>query len=145
MNKEDIIKYVNDNYQAYHLKENLINILVKFIKDYNLVVNKESNKSIITPYRLKHLPTGLYYQPHNRGSNLSKKGKIYQNKINAFSGAMRDAIKNNNFETKIITLYCMENSNIHKQTKEILNWQTTKEYKTLKCETFLKDWIQEKI
>lgn len=118
MNKEDIEKYVNENYPAYHLKENLINILVEFIKDCNLVVNKESNKSIITPYRLKHLPTGLYYQPNKyRGSNLSKKGKIYQNKINAFSGTMRDAIKNNNFETKIITLYCRINSNIHKQKK----------------------------
>ena len=32
------------------------------------------------PYRLKHHPTGLYYQPN---SGLSKKGKIYQTESNA--------------------------------------------------------------
>lgn len=41
-------------------------------------------------YKLKHKPTGLYYQPV-RGSywqktNLSKKGKIYQNGANALIG-----------------------------------------------------------
>lgn len=42
-------------------------------------------------YRLKHKPTGLYYQPV-RGrwigekTNLSKKGKIYQSNQNALNG-----------------------------------------------------------
>lgn len=42
-------------------------------------------------YRLKHKPTGLYYQPV-RGrfskdkTNLSKNGKIYQNNQNALIG-----------------------------------------------------------
>lgn len=32
------------------------------------------------PYRLKHIPTGLYYKPLEGGSsNLSKRGKIYYN------------------------------------------------------------------
>lgn len=35
-------------------------------------------------YKLKHIPTGLYYKPLNgTSSNLSKRGKIYQTKINA--------------------------------------------------------------
>lgn len=29
------------------------------------------------PYRIKHIPTGLYYQPSKGGSNLSTKGKVY--------------------------------------------------------------------
>ena len=29
------------------------------------------------PYRIKHKPTGLYYQPLVNGNNLSKKGKVY--------------------------------------------------------------------
>lgn len=29
------------------------------------------------PYRIKHKPTGLYYQPTVNGNNLSKTGKVY--------------------------------------------------------------------
>jgi hypothetical protein len=29
------------------------------------------------PYRIKHMPTGLYYKPSNGMSNLSTKGKVY--------------------------------------------------------------------
>ena len=29
------------------------------------------------PYRIKHKPTGLYYQPTINGNNLSKTGKVY--------------------------------------------------------------------
>ena len=38
------------------------------------------------PYKLKHTPTGLYYQPKkHRGANLSERGKIYQTKNNILS------------------------------------------------------------
>lgn len=38
-------------------------------------------------YKLKHIPTGLYYRPLNgTSSNLSKRGKIYQTNINALLG-----------------------------------------------------------
>lgn len=42
-------------------------------------------------YKIKHKPTGLYYQPVNRTytwnkTNLSKKGKIYQGGANGLSG-----------------------------------------------------------
>lgn len=33
-------------------------------------------------HRIKHMPTGLYYQPHkHRGHTLSRKGKVYHKKI----------------------------------------------------------------
>lgn len=42
-------------------------------------------------YKLKHKPTGLYYQPvrgrwRGQKTNLSKKGKIYQNSQNGLMG-----------------------------------------------------------
>lgn len=42
-------------------------------------------------YKLKHKPTGLYYQPvrgrFNRNkTNLSKRGKVYQTQSNALNG-----------------------------------------------------------
>lgn len=36
-------------------------------------------------YRIKHIPTGLYYQPAKGGSNLSEKGKVYLTNANPFS------------------------------------------------------------
>lgn len=29
------------------------------------------------PYRIRHKPTGLYYKPATKGTNLSKQGKSY--------------------------------------------------------------------
>lgn len=40
----------------------------------------------MTPYRIKHKPTGLYYQPTVNGNNLSKKGKVYLTKNNVLNG-----------------------------------------------------------
>lgn len=41
-------------------------------------------------YRLKHKPTGLYYQPvrgkYGNQTNLSKRGKVYQTTQNALIG-----------------------------------------------------------
>lgn len=36
-------------------------------------------------YRIKHIPTGLYYQPTKGGSNLSVKGKVYLTNVTRFS------------------------------------------------------------
>lgn len=38
------------------------------------------------PYRIKHKPTGLYYQPTINGNNLSKTGKVYLTKNNVLNG-----------------------------------------------------------
>lgn len=38
-------------------------------------------------YKIKHIPTGLYYQPVNStGTNLGKKGKIYETSSSCLSG-----------------------------------------------------------
>jgi hypothetical protein len=29
------------------------------------------------PYRIKHIPTGLYYQPVKSGNSLGERGKVY--------------------------------------------------------------------
>lgn len=42
---------------------------------------------MVNIYKLKHIPTGLYYRPLNcTSSNLSKRGKIYQTNINELLG-----------------------------------------------------------
>lgn len=38
------------------------------------------------PYRVKHVPSGLYYQPTKDGNNLSKTGKVYFTSHNCLSG-----------------------------------------------------------
>lgn len=37
------------------------------------------------PYRIRHKPTGLYYQPISNGNNLSKNGRVYLTKVNPLS------------------------------------------------------------
>ena len=72
------------------------------------------------PYKLKHLPTGLYYQPHkHRGSNLSEKGKIYQSGTHGLSSAAREAFRKNNLETALFTVQCEKNSRVHKKTLDM--------------------------
>lgn len=39
----------------------------------------------VQAYRLKHIPTGLYYRPSNGYSNLDTKGKIYTSNKNGLS------------------------------------------------------------
>ncbi len=39
-------------------------------------------------YKVRHIPTGLYYQPvTSSGTNLSKKGKIYETSSSCLSGS----------------------------------------------------------
>lgn len=39
-------------------------------------------------YKVKHIPTGLYYQPvTSSGTNLGKKGKIYETTSSCLSGS----------------------------------------------------------
>lgn len=40
----------------------------------------------MTPYRIKHKASGLYYQPTVNGNNLSKTGKVYLTKNNVLKG-----------------------------------------------------------
>lgn len=89
-------------------------------------------------YRLKHIPTGLYFQPHqHRGSHLSKKGKIYQTKSNG--------IHSGQYGKKTFTVCCEKDSQIHKMTDDILDWQNGWSYNQLKAETKFSDWVREEI
>lgn len=94
--------------------------------------------SKIKPYKMKHKPTGLYFQPHKfRGSHLSKNGKIYQTNTNGLSDRMgRDTFR----------IACQKDSVIHKMTKELLNWYPfSYNYMQLRCETNFNDWEKEEI
>ena len=99
------------------------------------------------PYKLKHVPTGLYYQPHkHRGSNLSQKGKIYQSATHGLSSAEKKAFRNNNLETALFMVQCEKNSRVHKNTLDIIAWKDCSyTYKQVIGTTFLKDWIKEEI
>lgn len=93
------------------------------------------------PYKLKHVPTGLYYQPKKSGgSNFSKRGKIYQTKTNILSmayyadGGKRD----------VLPIYTDKNTLIFKEFKDVLIWKESRydEYVTI---TNSDDWIIEEI
>lgn len=91
-------------------------------------------------YRLKHVPTGLYYQPHkHRGSNLSKRGKVYQTKVHGLSSTMRN-------KESTFSVYCEKDSIVYRQTKDILNYSECRwSYNQMKAETNISDWIIEDI
>lgn len=91
-------------------------------------------------YRLKHIPTGLYYQPHkHRGSNLSKRGKVYQTATHGLSETMRS-------KKTVFFVYCEKDSVVHRQTKDILNYTECRwSYNQMMAETLVSDWIVEEI
>ena len=76
------------------------NIIIKDMYKIDVHEQIEMNIDIITDilaqefkidklgqaYRLKHIPTGLYYRPSNGYSNLDTKGKIYTSNKNGLSG-----------------------------------------------------------
>lgn len=59
-------------------------------------------------YRVKHIPTGLYYQPRNGHNNLSPKGKVYNTNNSIFSGQ------------KSIRISIKSHSKIYKEFKDVL-------------------------
>lgn len=64
------------------------------------------------PYRLKHKPSGLYYQPTTKGgNNLGKNGKVYLTGVNGLS-AVSDPI----------LVVVKGNSIAYNKTKDTLPW-----------------------
>lgn len=92
------------------------------------------------PYRLKHAPTGLYYQPHkHRGSHLSKNGKIYQTKTNGLSEAKK-------YKREFFRIMREKGSRVYKVTTDILSWEdVTWSYNQSEAKTRLSDWVIEEI
>lgn len=94
------------------------------------------------PYKLKHIPTGLYYQPYKyRGSNLSFKGKIYQTATHGLSSAFRHKEK---YGDSNFIVQCELDSRIYKETKNILAWKETSR-KVMTAITLLDDWEKEEL
>jgi hypothetical protein len=91
-------------------------------------------------YKLKHVPTGLYYQPRKHGgSNLSKRGKVYQTKTHGLSTAFKN-------ESKLFTIYVNKDSVVYKQTNDVLDYAECRySYNQMMAETNISDWIIEKI
>lgn len=92
-------------------------------------------------FRLKHIPTGLYYQPHKHGgSHLSKKGKIYQNTSHGLSEAF-------NNKREFFCVNCNKNSQVYKLTKDILSWKETRGggWNQVIALTKTSDWVIENI
>lgn len=98
-------------------------------------------------YKLKHVPTGLYYQPHkHRGSNLSKRGKVYQTAKHGLSSSFKSAEYYKDDEHQKFSVYCEKDSQIYKQTKDILHWEECRwSYNQVMAVTNLADWIIESI
>lgn len=97
------------------------------------------------PYRLKHLPTGLYYQPYRHGgSNLSKKGKIYQTSVNGIPQHLKEEKLHPDRNT--FQVFAHEDCLVYKQTKEVLKWSACRwTYNKVFAETLLLDWVIEEI
>ena len=68
------------------------------------------------PYRIKYVPTGLYYKPGE--VNLSKNGKVYTTGTNAFSY----------FSRGYIPVSARKGSKLHMSTQDIIRWLPTAYY-----------------
>lgn len=67
------------------------------------------------PYRVKHIKSGLYYQPVTKGgNNLGPTGKVYMTKVNGLSDATNGEI----------CIAVKKDSRAYKHTKDMINWKT---------------------
>jgi hypothetical protein len=99
-------------------------------------------------YKLKHVPSGLYYQPHKHGgSNLAKRGKIYQTAAHGLSSALRDLAKHpDNPRYQTFYVYTKKDGVIYRQYVHIFTWEdTTWDRWQVRAATKVTDWIIEEI
>jgi hypothetical protein len=104
----------------------------------------------MNPYKLKHIPTGLYYQPHkHRGSNISIRGKIYQTETHGLSSAIKNMNKNpegNYGRNKLFPIYVEKDSKLHKLLESFFIWEECSwTYSQVKAYTNINDWVIEEI
>lgn len=93
---------------------------------------------MIKPYRIKHLPTGLYYRPWNGISMLSEKGKIYQSGTHGLT----DAFKHNREKFTVrLSKRCKIAKKVESLVKLLPGWSSTE----WKIETNTSDWIKEEL
>lgn len=99
---------------------------------------------IIKPYRLKHITTGLYYQPHRKGnSQLSERGKVYLTNNHGLSSfiKMKNKYKDDP-EYQIFYLQISLESPIKYQFPNLC-WHFRKDYFLLS--TKAEDWMKEPV
>lgn len=65
----------------------------------------------MNPYRIKHIPTGLYYKPGE--VNLSKTGKVYQTGGNILTYVY----------SGVVPVEVRKGSKIHEATKDKIQWK----------------------
>lgn len=87
-------------------------------------------------YRIKHIKSGLYYQPITNGNNLSKKGKIYH----TLASANRSL---GNLGT--VTIQVDKKSSAYELSKEhikyrVASWKTNAVYEEVPTTHF---WVEE--
>lgn len=85
-------------------------------------------------YRLKHIPTGLYYQPGE--NNLSTTGKVYFTNSNVMSSC---------YSGGMIEMQVRRDGQIHKKYSH-LSWESVSyKYGKVKIVTKISDWVKEYI
>lgn len=92
------------------------------------------------PYRLKHIPTGLYYRPWNGISNIHDKGKVYFNSQNGL-GLPNGVNSSFRFYIRIT------DGALFKKYSKLFNQEFEKGFahKEFKLQTTIKDWEIEEL
>ena len=97
------------------------------------------------PYRLKHIPPGLYYQPGKGGNNLSPRGKIYQTATNALSQPKSYALRHPEPKYQIFPVTIRVSSMVYEKFKDKFDWLKQDHFYEVTTETNLTDWSIEEI
>ena len=87
------------------------------------------------PYRIKHIPTGLYYKPSNGRDNLSTKGKVY---LTANSGLQKE-------DTGIICHVLKSSSILKRYGEQLEKYKSWEDYKMVSYFLPRKELIKEEI
>ena len=87
------------------------------------------------PYRIKHIPTGLYYQPVKSGNNLGERGKVYL--TNASPLSMHD-------DDYSIWLQLRKDSLAYKKTANLVAWKDY-DYKSVTYRANKREFIIEEL
>lgn len=98
------------------------------------------------PYKLKHKPSGLYYQPYKHGvGSLSKRGKIYQTKRHGLSEAFNRELKQPCSTFKVSLWKNTKKGSLYEQLS-YWNWSPEKSRPwVMECETLISDWEIEEV
>lgn len=88
-------------------------------------------------YKLKHIPTGLYFTPSKGSGNLSKKGKIYIDRIPSLDWVEIIRIKINTWKK--------QPSKINKIICDYFNIDYNNGYVDKHLKTNKEDWVIEEV